>query len=161
MARTAAERKRRVVGRLTARQIANARPGRGLDASLLADGGNLYLQLTRGDASHIRRSWLFRYQLNERRREMGLGALHTRSLKEAREEAKRLRQLLLDGTDPLERRRKDIEGRAVASAKNKTSGTTGKIPSTSRNGKTASPRTPGRLPACRLPPSTLRMCWKS
>ena len=51
---------------------------------------------------------------------MGLGALHTRSLKEAREEAKRLRQLLLDGTDPLEHRKKDTESRAVASAKNKT-----------------------------------------
>ena len=111
---------RRTVGRLQARQVANAKPRGGLDGSLLADGGNLYLQLTRGDANHIRRSWLFRYQRNERRREMGLGALHTRSLKEAREEAKRLRQLLLEGIDPLEHRRKDIEGRAVASAKNKT-----------------------------------------
>ena len=51
---------------------------------------------------------------------MGLGATHTRSLKEAREEAKRLRQVLLNGIDPLEHRRKDIESRAVESAKNKT-----------------------------------------
>ena len=95
----------RTVGRLRARQVTNAKPKHGLDASLLADGGNLYLQLTRGERGHLRRSWLFRYELNERRREMGLGALHTRSLKEAREEAKRLRQLLLDRIDPLEHRR--------------------------------------------------------
>jgi hypothetical protein len=111
---------RRTVGRLGARQAANAKPKRGLDGSLLADDGNLYLQLTRGEGGHVRRSWLFRYDFSKRRREMGLGPLHTRGLKEAREEAKRLRQLLLDGIDPLEHRRKDIEGRAVESAKNKT-----------------------------------------
>jgi integrase len=114
------QRKSREPNRLTARQVSNAKPRRGLDAVLLADGGNLYLQVTRGQNDHVRRSWLFRYELNSRRREMGLGATHTRSLKEAREEAKRLRQVLLNGIDPLEHRRKDIESRAVESAKNKT-----------------------------------------
>ena len=114
------QRKSREPNRLTARQVSNAKPKRGLDAVLLADGGNLYLQVTRGQNDHVRRSWLFRYELNSRRREMGLGPTHTRSLKDAREEAKRLRQLLLDGIDPLEYRRKDIESRAVESAKNKT-----------------------------------------
>jgi integrase len=111
---------RRPVGRLATRQVNNAKPKRGLDAGLLADGGNLYLQLTRGNGNHVRRSWLFRYELNGRRREMGLGALHTRGLKEAREEAKRLRLLLLDGIDPLHHRRKTIENRAVELAKDKT-----------------------------------------
>jgi integrase len=108
------------VGRLAARQVNNAKPKRGLDASLLADGGNLYLQLTRGDGDHVRRSWLFRYELNGRRREMGLGALHTRGLKEARAEAKRQRLLLLDGVDPIDQRKRTIESRAVESAKHKT-----------------------------------------
>ena len=112
--------RKRELNRLKARQVANAKPKRGLDASLLADGGNLFLQLTRGQNDHVRRSWLFRYELNGRRREMGLGATHTRSLKEAREEAKPLRQLLLDGIDPIEHRKKNIESRAVESAKNKT-----------------------------------------
>lgn len=110
----------RTVGRLRVREVTNAKPKRGLDASLLADGGNLYLQLTRGERGHVRRSWLFRYELNERRREMGLGALYTRGLKEAREEAKRLRQLLLDRIDPIEHRNRNIEARAVEFAKAKT-----------------------------------------
>ena len=50
----------------------------------------------------------------------GFGTLHTRGLKDAREEARRLRQLLLDGIDPLEHRRKAVESRAVEAAKNKT-----------------------------------------
>jgi len=103
-----------------ARQVNNAKPKRGRDASLLADGGNLYLQLTRGDGDHVRRSWLFRYELNGRRREMGLGALYTRGLKEAREEARGLRLLVLDGIDPIDHRKKSIESRAVASARDKT-----------------------------------------
>jgi integrase len=112
----------RGVGRLSSRQAINAKPKHGADAALLADGGNLYLQLTRGDGGHIRRSWLFRYELNGRRREAGLGPLHTRGLAEARAEAKRLRQLLLDGIDPLEHRRKGIEARAVQASKDKTFG---------------------------------------
>lgn len=86
----------------------------------MADGGNLLLQVTRGEAEHIRRSWVFRYELNGRRREAGLGPLHTRGLAEAREEAKRLRLLLLDGIDPLDQRRRAAEERAVEAAKDKT-----------------------------------------
>jgi hypothetical protein len=111
---------RRTIGRLTSREVASSKPKRGFDAALLADGGNLYLQMTSGDGEHVRRSWLFRYERNGQRREMGLGALHTRGLKEAREEAKRLRLLLLDGIDPFEYRQKTIESRAVEAAKSKT-----------------------------------------
>jgi integrase len=95
---------------------------RGTDKKLLADGGNLFLQLTRGDGDHIRRSWLLRYELNGRRREMGLGPLQTRGLKEAREEAKRLRLLLLDRIDPISHRDKAVEALAVEASKNKTFG---------------------------------------
>jgi integrase len=42
--------------------------------------------------------------LNGRARHMGLGALHTVSLAEAREKAARCRKLLLDGIDPIEAR---------------------------------------------------------
>ena len=40
-----------------------------------------------------------------RRRDMGLGALHTISLSEAREEARRCRQLVRDGIDPIDTRK--------------------------------------------------------
>jgi integrase len=110
----------RKVGQLTARQAAHAKPRPGRDADLFADGGNLFLQTSRGHQGHIRRSWLFKYELNGRRREMGLGATHTRSLKEAREEARRCRQLLLDRIDPIEHRDRGMEARAVEAAKDKT-----------------------------------------
>jgi len=61
------------------------------------------------------------------RHDVGLGGLETRGLKEAREEAKRLRLLLLEGDDPLEakratmeRKRAERQERAAALAKRKT-----------------------------------------
>src|SRR5262245_6610704 len=93
-----------MVERLTPKQVSNAKPRAGQDSVLLADGGNLYLQCTRGKEGHVRRSWLFRFELGGRRREMGLGALHTVGLAEARERARGLRQQLLDRIDPLEAR---------------------------------------------------------
>src|SRR5262249_32927529 len=105
----------RIVGRLKARQVANAKPPKGKDSIDIPDGGNLYLQLTRNktDSNHIRRSWTFKYEIGgskkeERegqRHEIGLGALHTVSLAEARDKARALRQMLLDGLDPLVERR--------------------------------------------------------
>ena len=96
---------RRRIGRLSSRQVANAKPQRGREAALLADGGNLYLQCTLGADGSVRRSWLFRYERGGRRREMGLGPLHTIGLGEARDKARSLRQQLLDDVDPLTARR--------------------------------------------------------
>jgi integrase len=70
---------------------------------MLADGGNLWLQVTR-DPEHsdrIRRSWVFRYELDGQRHDLGLGPVHTLDLADARAKAKTLRQQLLDGIDPL------------------------------------------------------------
>ena len=84
---------RRRLSRLTAKEIAAKRtPGS------YADGAGLYLQV----GPTLTKSWLFCYALNGRAREMGLGPLHTVTLAEAREKAKRQRALLLDGIDPLE-----------------------------------------------------------
>jgi integrase len=94
----------RIVGRLTAAQVRNAK-----HEVLLCDGGNLHLQVTVGKEGHARKSWVFRYELDGRRHEMGLGGLNTRSLKSARDEAKRLRLLLLNGDDPLTERRTEKE----------------------------------------------------
>jgi integrase len=109
----------RTINRLTPRQVANAKPLPGRDYRLLADGGNLYLQVSRGEEGNIRRSWLFRYEMDGKRHEMGLGVLHTVGLAEARAEAKRLRQLIQQGIDPLqakqaaERARKAEKARLV------------------------------------------------
>jgi integrase len=93
----------RIVGRLKARQVLNATPAKGRPAALLCDGGGLYLQITRSetDPRHVRRSWVFRYQCISERHELGLGALSTVSLAEARTEARKLRQQLLARVDPL------------------------------------------------------------
>src|SRR5262245_29359686 len=93
---------RRTVGRLTSKQVANAKPG-----PLLADGGNLYLQASAGREGAVRRSWVFKYELDGDRHAMGLGPLHTVGLAEARQRARNLRLQLLDGIDPLGAKRKD------------------------------------------------------
>jgi hypothetical protein len=67
---------------------------------LHGDGGNLWLHVTPGG-----RSWLFRYRLNGRSREMGLGPLSYVSLANARARAVICRLLVRKGVDPIERRR--------------------------------------------------------
>lgn len=84
------------MGRLTALAIQkNNKPG------LYLDGHGLILQV-RGPNS---KSWLFRYRMDGREREMGLGPLHTISLGEARELALQARKLKLSGIDPIDERR--------------------------------------------------------
>jgi integrase len=85
---------------------------------LHSDGGNLYLQVSIGAGGAIRRSWVFRYQVGKRTRDMGLGSLDTFGLGEARDRARACRQLLADGIDPIahrdaERARKAAEAAAI------------------------------------------------
>ena len=61
-----------------------------------ADGDGLYLNITKAGT----KSWIFRYQLHGRRREMGLGSLSQITLKEAREKAADARKLHSRGIDP-------------------------------------------------------------
>lgn len=63
-----------------------------------ADGGGLYLRVTNTGA----KSWIFRFQIDGRRRDLGLGSLETFSLAAARERANKARQLAADGIDPIE-----------------------------------------------------------
>jgi len=71
---------------------------------LYPDGDGLYLQVTRNDAGDINKSWLLRFWLRGKTREMGLGSLKRFNLAEARERARRARQLVVDGVDPIEAR---------------------------------------------------------
>src|SRR5438128_1648769 len=95
---------------LTARQVATIRrPG------FHAAGGvpGLYLQVTAGAG----RSWVYRYQVAGKRRDMGLGSLGDFGLADARERAGIARQGVLDGRDPLETRRAERQAKAVDAAK--------------------------------------------
>jgi integrase len=89
---------------LTALAIKNAKPG------MHADGGGLYLHV--GKAGNA--SWIFRFQLNKRRREMGLGALSSLSAVEARAKAAELKAIVGRGIDPLETRQADRQEEAQA-----------------------------------------------
>jgi integrase len=78
---------------------------------LYPDGGGLYLQVTKGGA----RTWVYRFMLHGRPREMGLGPLHIVSLAEAREKAREARRLRHEGIDPIEARKaKQAEERLAA-----------------------------------------------
>jgi integrase len=68
---------------------------------LYPDGAGLYLQIRRGGA----RSWIYRFTLNGRTRDMGLGALADVSLVKARDKASAARALVDDGIDPIEHTR--------------------------------------------------------
>ncbi len=64
------------------------------------DGGGLWLQVR--DLEH--RSWLFRYKLAGRARQMGLGPVELVSLAEARDAALEARKLVFKGIDPIDHR---------------------------------------------------------
>jgi len=86
----------RSINRLSARKVASEQR-RGMHA----DGGGLYLQISRFDT----KSWVFRFTLEKKTRDMGLGPVHTISLSEARAEAEKCRKLVREGLDPIEQRR--------------------------------------------------------
>lgn len=69
-------------------------------AAKLRDGGGLWL-VTKGNG----RYWIFDYRFNGKRREMGLGPLHTVGLADARRLAEEARVQLRQGVDPIEKRR--------------------------------------------------------
>ncbi|MBB0022948.1 site-specific integrase [Ralstonia pickettii] len=65
------------------------------------DGGNLYFQISETGS----RSWIFKFTLRGKSREMGLGPLSSVSLAAARVEAAKCRNLLREGLDPIEVRK--------------------------------------------------------
>lgn len=82
----------RQLQRLTAKTVENQkRPG------YFADGGGLYLQVSPSRS----KSWIFRFTLQGKQREMGLGSLNAVGLAEARRRAGECRGLLTDGVDPI------------------------------------------------------------
>jgi integrase len=81
---------------------------------LYGDGAGLYLHVgpTGG------KSWVFRFMLDGKAREMGLGALHTVSLAAARDLAGKARwKVRIDGIDPLEAKQSERQAKKVELAK--------------------------------------------
>ena len=76
---------------LSARKVATAPAGRH------SDGKGLMLLVKKSGA----KSWVFRYQLNGKRRDMGLGPYPEINLAAAREKVMVLRRQLIEGVDPL------------------------------------------------------------
>ncbi len=86
-----------------------------------ADGGGLYLQVTNGkEEGQLNKSWLFRFALKGKERQMGLGSLNAIGLSEARDAAEHCRKLLKEGKDPIEVRDAERAAKQVAKAKSVT-----------------------------------------
>lgn len=86
---------------------------RASDRGMYADGGGLYLQVSKSGS----KSWIFRYQIDRRPREMGLGPFPVVSLAEARERAAAVRKVKVDGKDPIDQRRQDRAAKRLAAAR--------------------------------------------
>jgi integrase len=98
----------RTMGRLTALAVMRAtKPG------MYADGGGLYLRVGPSGA----KSWVFRFRIDGKRRDMGLGPLHAVTLAGAREKATACRAERFDGRDPLEGRHASKLAEKLAASK--------------------------------------------
>jgi integrase len=89
----------RTINRLSHRKVETLK-----EPGMHSDGGGLYLQVTQGSDGTPRKSWLFRYAVGGRERQMGLGPLGDVSLAEAREFAVAAREQRRAGKDPISER---------------------------------------------------------
>jgi len=84
------------LGKLNSLFVSRAAP-----KGLYCDGGGLYLQVSESGA----KSWIFKFKLDGRAREMGLGPLNAIGLADARARAAECRKQRHDGIDPIEARK--------------------------------------------------------
>lgn len=100
---------RKLINALDALTVKNAKPGR------LSDGGGLHLLVKESGA----KSWVYRFTVNGKSRDVGLGSADKGglSLAKAREARDALRVQVKAGVDPItERERKATEAKAAADA---------------------------------------------
>ena len=86
-----------MAGKLTARKVATAKPGK------YSDGGNLYLIVSDTGA----RKWVLRYTWRGRAKELGLGSATSVPLADAREKAADARRTIAQGFNPIDVRKRD------------------------------------------------------
>lgn len=70
-----------------------------------ADGLGLYLQVSQAGA----KSWIYRYRVGDKLRDMGLGSFYAVSLAQARDKAAKCRSLRAEGLDPIDARKAEKE----------------------------------------------------
>src|SRR6266851_2625704 len=107
-------------GKLTAVEVAKAK-----GPAVLHDGGGLYLRVAaprevRGVEVPGAKSWVFRFQLDGKRRDMGLRPFPDISLAEARAKATEHRKQRHDGIDPLDAKAAQRQAQRVSDAKGRT-----------------------------------------
>ena len=102
----------REINKLNSYTIANAKKW-----GTCSDGLGLYLQVSKWGT----KSWVFRYMRLGERHQIGLGALHTVSLSEARARAREHRQTILDAVPSLLRRSPRQNRKRLRSARANTS----------------------------------------
>lgn len=95
-------------GKLSAVEVAKAK-----GSAVLHDGGGLYLRIAPTGA----KSWVFRFQLDGKRRDMGLGPFPDVSLAEARGKAAEHRAQRREGKDPIEIKKAERDRQRLAVAK--------------------------------------------
>src|SRR5215469_15616081 len=109
------------IGKLSAVKVAKAK-----GPAVLHDGGGLYLRVApnrtdrNGNERPGAKSWVFRFQLGGKRRDMGLGPFPDVSLADARRRATEHRNQRRDGIDPLDAKVAQRAAQRVASAKGRT-----------------------------------------
>lgn len=98
----------RAINKLSAVEVAKkTKPGR------YGDGGGLWLQISQFGT----KAWIFRFMMDGKARQMGLGSVDTFSLKDARECARNARQLVAGGIDPIDVRKKEKLAKSADNAK--------------------------------------------
>src|SRR4030088_2055104 len=98
-------------GKLTAIRISKAS-----GPAVLHDGGGLYLRVSASGA----KSWVFRFQIGGKRRDMGLGAYPDLTLADARSKAAEHRKQRNDGIDPLDAKDAQRAAQRLIAAKGRT-----------------------------------------
>jgi Arm DNA-binding domain len=96
--------------RLSAIGLASKPPG------FHADGRGLYFSVSTTSS----RSWIFRYMLRGKSRDMGLGPFPDVGLAAARSKAEDARALCREGVEPLERREADRKAKSLEEARSVT-----------------------------------------
>ena len=71
------------------------------ERGLYGDGRGLWLQIS----AFQTKAWILRFMMDKRARSMGLGPYPEVSLKKAREQRAKCRQMICEGIDPIEARK--------------------------------------------------------
>ena len=101
------------MGRHAGKSFNHLQLGRKTEPGLYNAGPGLFLRVS----SKRARSWVFRYMLDGRSREMGLGSYPEISLADARKAVEKAHQLKAKGMDPIDARKSERERESLEAAK--------------------------------------------